>query len=67
MKHDIDFANCCHGCKWGCFTKHGFWQYCDIYYYTDGRKRPEPDGTGGCRNYTAGPRPKTDVFGGERS
>lgn len=51
MKQEIEFGKRCKGCKWAQY-KCGRWEYCDIYYYTDGRKRPEPDGSGGCKHYT---------------
>lgn len=61
----IDFPKRCKGCKYACF-ENGRWQYCDIYYYSDGRKRPEPDGSGGCKHYTPGKRPKVTLWGDDR-
>lgn len=57
---EIDFERFCRGCRYSCFHG-GHWQYCTVYIDTHGVLEPEPDGRGGCANYTRGKRPKKGV------
>ena len=61
---EIDFERFCRGCRYSCFDG-GRWQYCTVYIDTHGVLEPEPDGRGGCINYTSGTRARKYLKLGE--
>lgn len=62
MKQEIEFGKRCVGCKWAQY-KCGRWECCNLFLGTRFRRRPEPDGSGGCKHYEKGKRVKIDIWG----